>query len=76
MSVKPGSLPQASSSGRSPRVQSVATGMSAPRSGPKRAASGALWSRTLPDVELHDEAVVEAHARELVQHVRLEAARL
>src|SRR5581483_5131186 len=28
------------------------------------------------DVQLHDETVVEAHARELVQHVRFEAARV
>ena len=43
-----GSLPYASSSGRRPRVQSVATGMSAPMSRPNRSASGPLWSRRLP----------------------------
>ena len=48
MTVKPGSLPHASSNGRRPRVQSVATGMSAPMSRPNRAASGLLWSRRLP----------------------------
>ncbi len=45
-------------------------------SGPNRSASGPLWSRRLPTWSCIDEAVVAAHPRELVQHVRLEAARV
>ena len=56
------------------RVKSVATGMSAPLSAPEPLEQRAVVVAERADVELHDQAVVDAHAGKLDQHVAGEPA--
>ena len=71
-SEKRASLPYALSSSERLRVYSVATGMSAPLIGAESIEHLTVVIAKRARMKLHDQSVLDGHARHLHQHVRLE----